>query len=250
MDCQKDKKATELRCLEAARCAGAPIPNGEVELREEPDFALATETGIVGIEVTELLPPVSGDAFSSPLAQKDFQDRVVDLAEREYNRTPGALPTKVLVYFWNPEGKIYDKRAMALSLVAFVKAHRDEAVPIKTFSWRPDLPEGFAVIQIIAESRPWTSGESIHMTVDGIYQQLAERIRAKNQRLPEYRANLPGSQIWLLIYSGVSVSRGVHMPHGIGDLRFPFGFDRVLFYSALSNKVEDIYGSENRPTFR
>jgi len=34
---QYDRKAIEQQCLEAARTAGAPIPQGEVRAREEPD---------------------------------------------------------------------------------------------------------------------------------------------------------------------------------------------------------------------
>jgi hypothetical protein len=133
---------------------------------------------------------------------------------------------------------------MASSLAAFVKLHISEATPVRTFSWRQNLPESFSVITIFAGGGQWENNETVHITLADIHQQLAERIRAKNERLPEYRANLPGSQIWLLIYSGVAVSHGVPMPHGVGDLRFPFGFDRVLFYSALSGRAEDIYRSE------
>jgi hypothetical protein len=38
----------------------------------------------------------------------------------------------------------------------------------------------------------------------------------------------------------MGVSRGVPMPHGIGDWTFPFGFERVFFYSSLNRTVEEI----------
>ena len=46
--------------------------------------------------------------------------------------------------------------------------------------------------------------------------------------------------IWLLIYIAWNVTRGVPMPHGIGEWSFASSFDRMLFYSAMSESVEEI----------
>jgi hypothetical protein len=234
------KKDTEKGALEAARRAGAPIPDGEIQDFEEPDFKIETASGLVGIEVTELLPPAGSDSFSSPLAEKSFHEKVVHLAEQEYNRTPGAIPVKVTVYFWNREGGKYDKRDMAGALAEFVRLHRGEATPVATLTRRANLPEGFGVISISSTSGPWFGGESVGLTLTQIRQQIAERISAKNKRLPTYRANLPGASIWLLIYSCTEVSRGVPIPYCFAEWTFPFEFDRVFFFSSLDNKVEEI----------
>lgn len=234
------RKEIERRALEAARRASAIIPDGEVRDFEEPDFKLQTATGIVGIEVTELLPPAGSDSFSSPLAEKSLHEEVVKIAEQEYNRTPGAIPVRVQTYLWNVDGRKFDKRVMARALVEFVRSHRGQATPVATFSRRDNLPEGFGVISISATSGPWFAGESGGLTVSQIYQQIAARISAKNELLPTYRSNLPNSPIWLLIYSCKEVSRGVPMPHGFAEWTFPFEFDRVFFFSGLSGKVEEI----------
>ena len=77
------------------------------------------------------------------------------------------------------------------------------------------MPEGFGVISIASGAESWWSGESVENTLSGIQQQLAARIIAKNKLLPTHRKNLPNSPIWLLLYSGVGVSRSIEMPHGI-----------------------------------
>lgn len=234
------RKEIERRALEAARRASAIIPDGEVIDFERPDLKLQTATGIVGIELTELLPPAGSDSFSSPLAEKSLHEKVVKIAEQEYNRTPGAIPVRVQVYFWNVDGRKFDKRVIARALVEFVRSHRGQATPVATFSRRDNLPEGFGVIGISATSGPWVAGESVVLTLSQIHQQIAARISAKDELLPIYRSNLPNSPIWLLIYSCIEVSRGVPIPHGLTELTFPFEFDRVFFFSSLSGNVEEI----------
>jgi hypothetical protein len=104
---------------------------------------------------------------------------------------------------------------MGLALAGFVKSHCAEATPVATFTRRSNLPEGFGVISIASGAESWWSGESVENTLSGIQQQLAARITAKNKLLPTHRKNLPNSPIWLLLYSGVGVSRSIEMPHGI-----------------------------------
>jgi hypothetical protein len=234
------KKETEKRALEAARRASAIIPDGEIIVFEKPDLKLQTATGLLGIEVTELLPPAGDDSFSSPLAERSFHERVVRIAEQEYIQKRGPMPLSVQVYFWSHSDRILDKRVMARSLVEFVRSNCALAMPVVTFSRRDNLPEGFGVISISATRGPWFAGEGVNLTLSQIHQQIAARISAKSDLLPTYRSNLPNSPIWLLIYSCIDVSRGVPMPHGFAEWTFPFGFDRAFFFSSLSGEVGEI----------
>jgi hypothetical protein len=215
------------------------MPSGEVIPSEEPDFRIETETGTVGIELTEVLPPPRNESFSSPVAEEDLHKSVVEIAELDYG-TAGGLAVKVRTYFWNIERVKNRKWEMAHALAGFVKSHRGEANTVATFTRRDKLPEGFGVISIDSNPGPWWSGEGVENTFEGIYQQLAARIAAKNKLLPTYRANLPNSPIWILLYSCAGVSRGVHMPYGISEWSFPFDFDRVFFFASLSGSVEEI----------
>ncbi len=227
------QKTIEKWFLEAARRTSAVIPDGEIEGFEEPDFKIDNAAGHLGIEVTELLR--SGEGSFLPVAEENFHKEVIRIAKADYYRTPGAIPVRVDVYFWNVEGGKHNKRDMARALVEFVKSH-----PAGTFSRRDSLPAGFGVIGIDSTGDDWTSGESGSTTVSEIYEQLAYRITAKNNLLPRYRARLPHSAIWLLVYSGVAVSRGVPIPHGMSERTFPFDFEKVLFFSCLSGEVVEI----------
>jgi hypothetical protein len=232
------KKAIEKWFLEAARSASVTIPAGEIENFEEPDFKLDTAAGPLGVEVTELLRGGTGSFL--PVAEEKFHKEVIQFAENEYYRTPGALPVRVLVYFRHVEDRRHDKRDMVRALVEFVKSHYGQATPMATFSKLADLPEGFGVVHVDSTGDHWTCGESGVTTVSEIYEQLASRISAKNKLLPTYRARLPHSAIWLLLYSGVAVSRGVPIPHGLSERTFQFDFERVLFFSCLSNELVEI----------
>jgi hypothetical protein len=211
------KKEAEARALAAACRTSRFFPIGKVIPGEEPDFRIEAEHGTLGIELAEALPPPRNESFHSPLAEVSLQREVVRLAEEDYYREPGAMPVKVTVYFWDVERGRQKKRTMVRGLVEFVRAHCGEATPVATFQRRDRLPDGFGVVSIAATLGPWYSGESVSMTVAGIRRQLAARIAAKNKLLPRYRANLPNSPIWLLLYSGAGVSRGVEMAHGIGN---------------------------------
>ena len=234
------KKDRELRALVAAQQTRPFLPDGEIGQREEPDFRIDTTVGILGIEVSELMPAPRNDSFSSPVAEQRLHENVMRLAEREYYSHQDAVPVKVSVYFWDVEQGKGKRRQMAESLVDFVEAHCGEASPVATFTRRDLLPDGFSVISIASTPDPWWGGESVANTLGGIRERLAVTIDSKNGLLPRYRANLPGSPIWLVIYSGMEVSRGVPMPACISDWTFSFGFEHVFFHSSLDEAVEEI----------
>ncbi len=233
----KTKKEIEAWVLNAVRAASPVIPSGKDIPREEPDFLITTETGNMAIEITELLRPARDGGFS-PVAEESFHRKVIRSAEELYYRTPSAKSVEVSVRFNN--GGRYDKHEMALALAEFVSSHHHLATPVATFY--AGLPALFFSVTIasFASGRSWDSGECGGYTVNDIYEQLASRINEKNNRLGAYRANLPNVPIWLLIYTGVAVSRGMSIPHGIEQWKQPFGFERVLFFSCLEREVVEI----------
>jgi hypothetical protein len=235
-----EKKALESRVIHAAQCAGFPLPTGELVEREEPDFEVRSDRGTVGIELSVVLPPPRHASFNSPLAEEDFYEKAIRQAETEYSNIPGALPVTVSAYPWQTARERGKHRKMARELVAFVSAHAHEAKQVALFDRRDQLPEGYGVINIVAEPGRWDAGGSGSFTVDHIYGELTERITAKNALVPAYRRNLPGSQIWLLLYCGAAVSDGIQIPYGIEQWSTPFDFDCVFFFSALSGSVVEI----------
>jgi hypothetical protein len=70
-------------------------------------------------------------------------------------------------------------------------------------------------MSIAADSGNWCTGEGGGVTLMNIHEALGTAIRAKNKLVPAYRNNLAsGAQVWLLLHSSVSVSRGMPIPYG------------------------------------
>jgi hypothetical protein len=234
-----NKKEIEIRLLAAARKAGAPIPTGEIP-GEEPDFRLHTETGTLGLEVSELLRPAGSNGGIVPAAEETYHKEIVQMAQEQYYRAADAKPARVVLYFANARGKKRNKQDMARSLAEFVKANVQRADPVICLSGL-QLPDGFGSMSIASESGDWWCGECGGVTVSDIREQLAARISAQNEFVRRYRTNLPdGAQLWLLLYSTVSVSRSMPIPHGIDEWSFPFDFDRVFWFASLENEVVEI----------
>ena len=233
------KKEIERWFLDAARERSTLFPDGEIENAEEPDFRILTATGLLGIEVTELLR--IGEGPFSPVEEEKFHREVVEIAKADYYRTPGAIAVSVLVYFWNREGGTRSKQDMAKDLVEFVKSR-----PEGTYGRHANLPLGLSVVRIDSLGDDWTHVESGVTNLPEIFEQLASSISAKNKLLPRYRARMPHSPIWLLIYSGCSVPRGLPIPHGLDERTYQFDFDRVLFFAQLSGTVVEIRREASR----
>jgi hypothetical protein len=233
----KTKKEIEAWVLNVAREACPLIPAGQDTQREEPDFLITNENGSIGLEVTELLRPAK-DGERRPVAEESRHNQVVQKAEQLYRSMANAKPIKVSVGF--NYGIEYDQKEMALALATFVLSRCHLASPGVIFY--DDLPALFFFIRLssIDPDTAWWGGEAGGYTVTDIYEELALRIAAKNNKLPSYRTNLPGIPIWLLIYTGVAVSRSMSIPYGLEQWKQPFGFDRVIFFACLDRTFSEI----------
>ncbi len=241
METVTEKRKRELRAFAAACEAGLPITPLDVASADKPDLRVSTATGMIGIEVSEVLPLPRNPSFNSSLAEARNHEASVRLAEQTYYKDKNATPVKVTTYPWDVERTRNKKREMGDELGNFVKAHCHEATPVKLFGRIDGIPEGFGVVNIVAGHGSWEAWQSVGVTFDGIYTQLANRIASKNALLPTYRANLPYAPIWLLLYSCWEVARSVPMPSGIREWAYPFCFDRVFFFASSSQCVEEIH---------
>lgn len=241
MTCSKpyrEKKQREFRAFAAACDAGLPIVAENVDGdREQLDLRVTTKNGVVGIELSEVIPLPRNASFNSSLAEAIHHEDSVSLAERMYYVAQDALPVEVTTYPWDIERTKTSQRKRAEALARFVREHCHEATPVKLVNRLDGIPEGFGVVNICSTPGPWFGGKSCGVTLEGIHRQLSRRIEKKNRLLPRYRANLPNAPIWLLLYSCWEVGRGVPMPHGIREWLVPSGFDRIFFF-AESNLEE------------
>ncbi len=241
MEAITEKMDRELRAFAAAREAGLPITPLDVAAADKPDLRVLTAEGLIGIELSEVLPLPRNPTFNSSVAEAANHEASVRLAEQIYYKNKDAMQVKVTTYPWNIERTRNIKREMGDELASFVKTHCHEATPTKSFNRLRGIPDGFGVVSIHAGPGSWYAGQSVGVTFDGIYAQLANRIASKDALLPTYRANLPNAPIWLLLYSCWEVARSVPMPSGIREWPYPFGFDRVFFFASSSQCVEEIH---------
>lgn len=222
--------------LNAAREAGVPIPVGEIP-GEEPDFRF--DTGL-GIELSELLRPASSNHGILPVEEASFHEDVIRMAEEAYYRVAGVKPIQVGLYFANARGQRRDKRQMASAVTAFIQTNAHHATPVIAF-YKPEVLDGFIAITIVAERAPWFNSECGGVTFSEIQPQVADRINAKNKLVRTYRANLPEvAQVWLLLYTAVTVPRSMPIPYGAEDWKIPFDFDRVFWFASLERKFVEI----------
>lgn len=240
MNRNQEKKAVETRVLTAARDAGVPIPHGEVP-GEKPDFRFSD--GLFGVEVSEAMRSASSNYGIVPAAEEAFHQEVLQIAEAAYFSSPSPKPAKVNVYFAPARGVKRDKRKMAHALAEFIQAEVGEIQTYAVFD--RDLPEGFGHIVIAAEPGDWWTGEGGGVSLSNIWESLDTAISEKNKLVPKYRSNLaPNAELWLLLYSTSSISRGLHIPHGIEKRKFDFDFDRVFWFVSLGGRFVEIRKAE------
>jgi hypothetical protein len=103
MEALSEKKQRELRTFAAACDAGLPILAEDVVPGEQPDLRVMTASGIVGVELSEILPLPRNTSFNSPLAEASLQEDSVRLAEQSYYTAKDAVPVQVTVYPWDVE---------------------------------------------------------------------------------------------------------------------------------------------------
>ena len=234
------KKVIERRALKAAIKIGKLIPEGKINwCREEPDFEIQTLNGMVGVEVSDLMPLPNNEFFRSPVEENKFNAMVVQLAEQEYDRTE-SVKVGVQVHF----GKISERRkpnAMAREIAAFVAFHRAEVKNFRYWHQRTELPLGLDMIAI--QSRydwPWSLNEHWSRSLETLIPQLKLAIAKKNQKVPTYRMNLPNAPIYLLLYTCAAGHRDFPLFADMDQLPVRFDFDRVFFYSVVNRTVLEL----------
>lgn len=252
----EEQKRTECWFLTEARRAGVPIPSGEIP-SEEPDFSFRTGSAL-GVELSEVLRPASSNHGILPVAEESAHQKIIEDARQAYYQSPSATPVHVHVFFSSTRGKKHNKSQLAQALKDFVLSHVQLAVPMANFyrpsafellqrqQDKPSLPEGFDSIHLYTDIHPhrWSASEVGGITISDIRPLVEARIAAKEKLVKTYRANLPrGADVWLLLYTSVTVARGMPIPLGADGWRIPSQFDRVFWFTSLDRQFVEIRGS-------
>src|ERR1700730_16099867 len=122
------KKQIETYYTEEARCASPIFPKGELVPHEGPDFLLRGDSGIIGIEVTQL-------CREEPRAEAGRLAKIPEKAKARYSQLAAAVPVDVSLAFSRHAASLTSER-LVKSVVEFVYARRNS----KGISWELDVP--------------------------------------------------------------------------------------------------------------
>ena len=122
-----DKKAIERAYLIKAQCVGSLIPPGIFEEGEAPDFRLKIDSGLIGIELAEVMRGAVDSKFP-PVEVEKFHNEVMGQAKATYFRDSNLVPAAVNLYF-NPIIGNSKKDDLASLIVILVRQNIHRAKP-------------------------------------------------------------------------------------------------------------------------
>jgi len=135
-----------------------------------------------------------------------------------YSSFADALPVDVLVYFRNDWNRKRDVQKIAQALASFVLSNypsgAKKSVMLEPMSDDLDDLDGVSIVRIFGGESAWHRGgwAGIECLT---YEQVAERIAAKDLLLPEYRRRWPGGEMWLLLSTRMRVLHSVSNPREV-----------------------------------
>ena len=239
-----EKIARERRIIEAARQRSTYFPSGELVRNEPPGWLIPSAS--LGIELTDLLPAKPGGALFSGPQLSSCKEAVVTTAEHCSCSSANAPPADVLVYFRNDWNRKSDVKEIAQALASFVLSNypsgAKDTVTLEPMSC--GALNGVSVVRIFRGESAWHTGGCAGIECV-TYEQVAERIAAKDLLLPEYRRRWPGWQMWLLLSTRMRVLHSVYIPREVTSWQFNTGFDKVLL-SSWEDGVLELHRTSSR----
>jgi len=233
-------KRTEKAYLELARTLYPAFPSGTFLESEAPDFVVASPSGPLGFEVTQLFQPPSATEFN-PKQVESFRESVIRRA-REIYAASGNPAVEVVAYFSDRPMARRRTEQLAQSFAEFVCANRPKDGRVLAFresDRMSTLPAGFGSVSIAPSlsehCRPWFAG-GVGQTMPLTYDLLAQAISAKNSKFANYRSR--ASEVWLLVVADLfPSSTSFSVPADIETWHFDHEFDQVLLLSREESKV-------------
>lgn len=233
------KKRVERYFLERARRTGRQIPSGDTVEWESPDFLIRRDSGLIGVEVSQLFQPAPLNA-PKPRAVESFQDAVMRAAAEIYQKS-GSRPVDVLAY-WDQNRPQRGCEQAADALVDFVRSHYGDREDNIENYYRPEPPQRFAVIRIASpldgRTNIWQAGHAGQvMSLDEQF--LSGEIARKNKKVSAYRQK--ADCVWLLFVASLFPLPASFTVRGqLENWAFKFDFDKMLLFSEEDNRVFEL----------
>jgi hypothetical protein len=219
------------------------LPSGVIyDDEENPDFLIKHDSGVLGIEHTQLFKETK---YPNNLkALESFRKQIVDTAKNSCEKD--IPPLLVNVWFYSngtvPKNRKQELTKISKTLTEFVKKWHKEnpSKDIENFRY----PSESLPISHLLIAHVWDGTNGLpyhHWTVEGpaVEQRfpreiIQDRINEKNERYEEYLNKC--DECWLLIVINVfKDSQSFEMPDRI-DHRFESKFERVFYMDASHRK--------------
>ncbi|MET0657538.1 MAG: hypothetical protein ABW110_05200 [Steroidobacteraceae bacterium] len=218
-----------------------------VEERESPDFLLAFEGRTIGLEVTELFVPSSGESLR-PQARSSIGARLADRAKILY-RQLGGKPVHVSIGLTPQDELRHLNRNQAAAQLAQFMLALDPPLDQVIF-WRHNylddsLPREISFLNILAvpswDMAHWHTPEAGWVApLDESLLQAA--VAEKANKLPEYQK--AAQEVWLLLATGGrSASQFFEISPTLRTEDIQTPFSRTYYYAGFEGRVLRLGGS-------
>ena len=244
------QKLRERKHLERFRATCAVFPAGDISESECPDFLVATNHGILGIEHRDYHWDEK-DSSGSPLRQQEnLRQKVLWNAIRIYESR--GLPHLDVRVDWSTNHYITSKREKELRtiLVDLVTSHLPEQngcilIECPSPDWEK-LPEEITAVRIARfdglSGNHWNFSRGGYLQ-EATVNQLHTLITEKEQKLPTYRFACPAG-VWLLIVADGSQPSSLIEPNAaMTTFQFETAFDRVFFFQYFEGTSNELFRS-------
>jgi hypothetical protein len=215
------------------------LPSGIVDNDgENPDFLIKHDSGVLGIEHTQLFKITKHP--NAPQALESFRKQIVDIAQKCCEKDIPPLMVRVWFCFnlVVPKNRTSEIKRIAQLLVEVVKKwhYENPSKPWEILEL-PEIPTFFHSVSIARSPYPyWVVNEAALQQNFSNFsiERIQSRIDEKNLLYEKYRTKC--DECWLLIIGNIfKDSQSFEIPDRI-DHRFDSKFERVFYMDASHRK--------------
>jgi hypothetical protein len=230
-----DKKPKEEGLINRVKSLYSGFPEGELMSGEEPDFLVAHDNVIVGIELTEYIRGQRGGGGSLLRAQEETRQKIMAEAARLFSEKSGAV---LNVYaHWNPNLENALKKTditrvaeeIAKLVLERLPSDPSERGTIDPWAEPDDLVIDPYITLLSFQHSPvarWSSGNAGFMGTNT--SDIQWIISGKDKKIYTYRKKC--QEVWLVIVADGSYLSSIPVLDGvIAAHQYQSTFDRVLF---------------------
>jgi hypothetical protein len=236
------KKERERYYLERVKALYSDFPSGQIIETERPDFLIASDAGVVGIDLADYIRE-QGEK-GSPLRHKEkVCDEIADMAQLTFE-SKNDVPLQVhFHWYWHRKPNTAERKEIANQVAELIDKHLPKEIYGRNYidpdeegaAFLGDFLTRVSIMRLKPDAkRSWSNVEFGFVEVEA--EDLQQLISSKEKNITAYRANCVA--IWLvLVADATHISSSIEFNRSISQHIFATRFDRVLVYNHLNQSV-------------